>query len=74
MRVRPVPACVLAFDGERERTLKPEQEATLTITREGPRVVDVAAALHYAAERGAFKLNLHETERWLQKYTSSKSA
>ena len=49
---------VLAFDGERERTLKPDQEATLTITREGPRVVDVAAALHYAAERGAFKLNL----------------
>ena len=49
---------MLAFDGERERTLKPEQEATLTITRDGPKVVDVAAALHYAAERGAFKLNL----------------
>ena len=49
---------VLAFDGERERTLKPDQQATLTITREGPKVVDVAAALHYAAERGAFKLNL----------------
>ena len=45
----------LAFDGERERTLKPDQDATLTITRSGPRVVDVTAALHVAAERGIYR-------------------
>lgn len=45
----------LAFDGERERTLKPGQSATLTIDRTGPRVLDVQAALHWAAEKGYFK-------------------
>lgn len=48
---------VLAFDGERERTLKPGQEAKLTLERAGPRVVDVTATLHLAAKEGAFKLN-----------------
>ncbi|NKB98355.1 MAG: ATP-NAD kinase [Pseudomonadales bacterium] len=48
---------VLAFDGERERTLRPEQKATLTITRTGPRVVDVPSTLQWAAEHGAFKQN-----------------
>ena len=52
--VRAVGPGTLAFDGERERTLKPEQEATLTISRRGPRVVDVTAVMHWAAERGAF--------------------
>ena len=46
----------LAFDGERERSLKPDQEATLTLERNGPRVLDVGAVMHWAAERGAFKL------------------
>jgi len=50
---------VLAFDGERERTLKPDQEATLTISREGPWLVDVHAALHAAVATGAFKQNNH---------------
>ncbi len=45
----------LAFDGERERTLKPGQQAELTIRRDGPYVVDVRAAMHRAAEIGAFK-------------------
>ncbi|MFT7652503.1 MAG: hypothetical protein ACI9UU_001611 [Candidatus Azotimanducaceae bacterium] len=45
----------LAFDGERERRLKAGQTATLTLTRNGPRVVDVSATLHWAAERGYFR-------------------
>lgn len=48
---------VLAFDGERERTLKPEQTAMLTISRDGPNVVNVNAALHIAAEQGTFRMN-----------------
>ena len=46
---------VLAFDGERERTLRPDQPATLTIRRDGPRVLNVAATLHKAAETGCFR-------------------
>ncbi len=45
---------VLAFDGERERELKPGQTASLWVERTGPRVVDVARTLRLAAERGAF--------------------
>ncbi len=45
----------LAFDGERERTLKPGQEARLTLSRRGPRVVDVENVLRTAAEIGTFK-------------------
>lgn len=50
---------VLAFDGERERVLKPGQQATLTVERTGPRVVDVATTLRLAAERGCFTRSLH---------------
>ena len=46
---------VLAFDGERERVLKPGQPATLRVVREGPRVIDVHHALHLAACRGLFR-------------------
>ena len=46
----------LAFDGERERTLKPGQSATLTLSRDGPGVVDVTAALHWAAEKGHYRI------------------
>lgn len=46
---------VLAFDGERERTLQQDQEARLTIGRTGPRVVNVTATLHRAAEIGIFR-------------------
>ena len=45
---------VLAFDGERERVLKPGQTATLTIERSGPWVIDVPRALRLAAEGGYF--------------------
>jgi predicted polyphosphate/ATP-dependent NAD kinase len=46
---------VLAFDGERERVLKPGQRATLSLERSGPRVVNVARTLHLAAARGVFQ-------------------
>ena len=45
---------VLAFDGERDRTLKPGQGATLTLEPTGPWVINVPHALHMAAERGLF--------------------
>jgi hypothetical protein len=45
---------VLAFDGERERVLKPGQQALLWVERTGPRVVDVPATMRLAAERGSF--------------------
>lgn len=45
----------LAFDGERERTLRADQVATLTLTRNGPRVVDVSATMHWAATRGYYR-------------------
>lgn len=47
---------VLAFDGERERTLKPGQTARLTVRRDGPWVVDVHTTLALAAKRRAFRL------------------
>ncbi|MEQ8483756.1 MAG: NAD(+)/NADH kinase [Pseudomonadales bacterium] len=46
---------VLAFDGERERVLKPGQQVRLTIDRSGPRVVDVTRTLHAAAALGRFR-------------------
>jgi hypothetical protein len=45
---------VLAFDGERERVLKPGQCARLTLMTDGPWVVDVAKTMRIAACRGAF--------------------
>lgn len=45
----------LAFDGERERTLKQGQQAQLTISRTGPKLVDVTKILYRAAEIGSFK-------------------
>jgi len=45
---------VLAFDGERERVLKPGQQAVLSVERTGPRVIDVPATLRLAAEQGCF--------------------
>ena len=45
---------VLAFDGDRERTLGPGQRARLRVERDGPRVIDVAAALTLAARSGRF--------------------
>ena len=45
---------VLAFDGDRERSLAPGQRARLWVTRDGPRRIDVAAALERAAAEGLF--------------------
>ena len=48
-------AGVLALDGEREFTLRPGQEACLTVLRDGPRVVNVHVALELAARAGLFR-------------------
>jgi len=53
---------VLAFDGERERVLRPDQHARLSVQRDGPWVIDVAKALSYAAERGAFRVHIGEVD------------
>lgn len=45
---------ILAFDGERQRLLRPGQRAVLRVRRRGPRVIDVARALRLGAERGVF--------------------
>ena len=42
----------LAFDGERERVLKPGQSAAFTVRRDGPHVVSVRHALAHAAAAG----------------------
>jgi len=52
--VRCVGPGTLAFDGERERTLRAGQEAKLTLSRNGPRVLDVATTLQRAAVSGSF--------------------
>ncbi|MBW2280850.1 MAG: NAD(+)/NADH kinase [Deltaproteobacteria bacterium] len=46
---------ILAFDGDRERTLAPGQVAHLCVRRDGPRVIDVGVTLRLASERGAFE-------------------
>ena len=51
---------VLAFDGERERVLKPGQHAHLSIRRDGPWVIDAGAALARAAQSGAFRVHVGE--------------
>ena len=48
---------VLAFDGERERVLRPGQQAKLQVVRDGPWVVDVGRALELAADRGLFRMD-----------------
>ena len=47
---------VLAFDGERDRTLKAGQKATMFVECSGPHVVDVWKTLELAAERGLFSM------------------
>ncbi len=46
--------CVLAFDGERERTVQPGQKVSMRISRTGPRVIDIARTMQLAAERQVF--------------------
>lgn len=45
----------LAFDGERERVLRPGQHAELSVERDGPWVIDVDRVLERAAEEGWFR-------------------
>ncbi len=45
---------LLAFDGERKRRLLVGEEVVLTVRRDGPRVVDVAAVMSRAAADGAY--------------------
>ena len=45
---------VLAFDGDREHLIGPTDQVTARVERDGPRVVNVSAALAQGAERGAF--------------------
>lgn len=47
---------VLAFDGERERRLRNGQRATLSVDRDGPRVVDIDRVLRLAACQGSFRI------------------
>jgi hypothetical protein len=46
---------ILAFDGERKRRLLEGDRATLTIRRDGPRVIDVGKAMRLAAQTGFFE-------------------
>lgn len=46
---------LLAFDGDRSTTLAPGQRARLSVVRDGPRVIDVAAALRAGARTGALE-------------------
>lgn len=48
----------LAFDGERERILKPGQRAKLRIERDGPWVIDVDRVHLCAARAGWFRTNV----------------
>ena len=51
--VEVVGPCVLAFDGERERVMRTGQRATLSVRRDGPRVIDIKSTLEVAARDGA---------------------
>jgi hypothetical protein len=51
---------LLAFDGDRERTLAPDQRAWLRVERDGPFVIDAARTMAAAARLGAFS----DIEHW----------
>ena len=46
---------ILALDGERKRRLLDGDRATLTIRRDGPRVIDVGKVMRLAARAGSFE-------------------
>ncbi len=50
---------VVAFDGDRERVLAPGEVARARVVRSGPRMIDVPAALAFAARHG-----LYENRHW----------
>ncbi|MAE93424.1 MAG: hypothetical protein CL910_02060 [Deltaproteobacteria bacterium] len=45
---------LIEFDGDRERVLAPGEQATLSVVREGPWVIDTRRALRVAAEQGLY--------------------
>ncbi|MCH2184798.1 NAD(+)/NADH kinase [Myxococcota bacterium] len=50
---------LLAFDGDRERALRPDQPAWLRVERNGPWVIDPSRALLQAAKRGVYQGRTH---------------
>jgi hypothetical protein len=48
----------LAFDGERERVLQPDQWARVRVVADGPRLIDAAALVRAAAADGAFSRSM----------------
>jgi hypothetical protein len=48
-------AGVIAVDGEREIELRPGESATVTLLADGPRCIDVSAAMTAAARRGLLR-------------------
>jgi predicted polyphosphate/ATP-dependent NAD kinase len=48
--------CVLAFDGERERVIKPGQKVSMSVSRRGPGVLNIEKTMRLAAERQLFKV------------------
>ena len=47
--------CVLALDGEREIVLEKGQKASIRLSLDGPKVVDIPAVMSQAAQKGVFK-------------------
>ena len=45
---------VVALDGEKEHELSPDATVTVTLTRRGPRVVEIRDTIELAARAGAF--------------------
>ncbi len=55
VRVRHFP-CVLALDGEREVVIQEGQNAAVRLSLEGPKVIDIKAAMAQAVKKGVFKI------------------
>ena len=47
--------CLLALDGEREFTVRAGEDIRVRVQRDGPRVVDITAAVRAAAAQGFFR-------------------
>ena len=60
LKVHPSP-CTMALDGEREFVTVPGQDVEVAVSRSGPRVVMLEAALGEAAGRGVFATHRDET-------------
>ena len=54
--------CLLAFDGERSRRLRPGQTASMRVVRSGPQVIDVGAVVHSGALTGAFEIRVGDLD------------